>query len=103
MSITDDFNKAGYTTRKVNGFVLSVNYDTTGGSSVYLMYDFMARVMITRTGDSGGGSVVRAFSELDAQSLQAMRQRLIDLGGNPPELAAPESQDTLSKPRRLNP
>lgn len=100
MSLAEDFNNNGYG-RKVNDFVLSVSYGITPTSSLstYYQYDFMARIMTTRTNGSDGGIVVTPFSQLDAESLEHLRSRLVDLGGKPPPLTA-----TLNKPLRgLNP
>ncbi len=101
MSLTGDFNQNGYNAQKINGFVLGVSYSNGGGSSIYHTYDFMARVMTTRTGSSDGGTVVMPFSQLDRGALIAMRDRLVDLGGKPPELP-PEEPATQAAQKKLN-
>lgn len=90
MPLSDDFNANNYSTSKINGFVLGVSYDYGGGSgySTFFTYDFMARVMVTRTGSSDGGTVVTPFSQLDREALISMRDELVRKGGNPPELPA---------------
>ncbi|MBL8712067.1 MAG: hypothetical protein JNM12_04140 [Alphaproteobacteria bacterium] len=100
MSLAEEFKNSKYG-RKVNDFVLSVNYALTPdtSTSTYYQYDFMARILTTRTGGSDGGVVVTPFSQLDPESLENLRNRLIELGGKPPLLAP-----TLNKPPRgLNP
>jgi hypothetical protein len=101
MPLTDDFNQNDYKAQKINGFVLGVSYSNGGGSSIYLAYDFMARVMVTRTGSSDGGTVVTPFSELDRGALISMRDELTRLGGNPPELP-PETPASAAPQRKLN-
>lgn len=86
MALTPRFNKE-YAATKENDSVLCVAY-TTRGSSNYLIYDFMARIMIVRTGSSDGGGHVVPFSQLDRESLVEMREKLVELKGNPPELPA---------------
>lgn len=100
MSLAEEFNDNNYG-RKVNDFVLSVSYNLSPGSSLstYFQYDFMARILTSRTNGSDGGIVVTPFSQLDSESLEHLRSRLIDLGGKPPPLSP-----TLNKPQRgLNP
>lgn len=100
MSLAEEFNDNNYG-RKVNDFVLSVNYSLLPGSSsqTYYQYDFLARILTTRPGGGDGGVVVTPFSQLDPESLEHLRSRLIDLGGKPPPLSP-----TLNKPQRgLNP
>ena len=84
MPLTPRFN-AQYSATKENDNVLCVSYQTRGCTN-YLVYDFMARVMIARTGSSDGGSHVTPFSQLDRETLVEMRDKLIELKGNPPEL-----------------
>lgn len=99
MSLSDRFN-TGYDARKENDNVLSVKY-TVHGSPSYLAFDFMARVMIARTGSSDGGLNVTPFSELDRDMLIAMRDKLVSLKGDPPELP-PEAPATQSPVRKFN-
>ena len=100
MSLSQDFNDSNYG-RLINPFVLGVSYALVPNSSTntYYQYDFMARILTTRTGSSDGGVAVTPFSQLDPESLENLRSRLIDLGGKPPPLAP-----ALNKPQRgLNP
>ncbi len=65
----------------------------------YSYYDFAQRVQIT---PGTAAPAITPFSELDREVLVAARDKLVELGGQPPELA-PEAP-TLNKPRRgLNP
>lgn len=99
MSLSDHFNN-GYHAQKENNNVLSIKY-TVHGSPTYLIFDFMARVMMTRTGSSDGGVNVMPFSALDRETLIAMRDRLVELKGNPPELP-PEAPAAQAQPRKFN-
>jgi hypothetical protein len=101
MTASDDFNANGYRTEKINGFVLGVQYGCGNGNTTYMTYDFMARVMIARTGSSDGGTVVKPFAELDRDALISLRDRLIALDGKPPELP-PEAPATAAMPKKLN-
>lgn len=86
MSASDEFNANGYRAAKINGYVLGIQYPSGAGSTTYLTFDFMARVLIVRTGSSDGGAAVKSFAELDRESLISMRDKLVQLGGKPPEL-----------------
>lgn len=94
MPLTPRFNQQ-YAATKENDNVLCVTYSARGSSN-YLIYDFMARVMIVRTGSSDGGGHVVPFAQLDRESLVEMREKLIELKGNPPEL--PDTQPVTGKP-----
>ena len=50
MSLSADFNASGYKTSKLNDFVLGVSYTYGGGSTTYYAFDFLARILTTRTG-----------------------------------------------------
>ena len=100
MGLKDEFNENGYSTAKINGFVLGVSYSNGGGSTTYLTFDFLTRVLITRTGSSDGGAAVTPFSQLERDSLIRLRDRLVDLGGHPPELT-PEPA-TVPPAKKLN-
>lgn len=99
MSLAADFNASGYNTYRVNDFVLGVSYPHGGGSTTYYTFDFLARILTTRTGSSDGGTRVIPFSQLDADSLETLRGRLFELGGNPPALTD-HSKPGLSPPKR---
>jgi len=94
MPLTPRFNEQ-YKASKENDNVLCVSYQARGMTS-YLVYDFMARVMIVRTGSSDGGSHVTPFSQLDRETLVEMREKLIELGGNPPAL--PPEKPAVGQP-----
>jgi hypothetical protein len=101
MSASDDFNANGYKADKINGFVLGVQYPAGNGGTTYMTYDFLARVMIVRTGSSDGGTAVKSFGELDRGSLISLRDRLVAQGGNPPELP-PEAPANTAAQKKLN-
>jgi hypothetical protein len=107
MSVKEDFNDNSYQARKINGYVLGVSYDYGGGGTTYMTYDFLARVMIARTGSSDGGTTVTPFSRLDREALESLRESLIALGGNPPELqqdaSAPCPAGTQAEPLTSGP
>jgi hypothetical protein len=93
MSLTDDFNRC-YSPYKENDSVLRINY-----ASVMHYYDFSARVVVTiYDGYNKGGVAVAQFSEVDRETLIAMRDKLIELKGNPPEL--PPEDSVLKTPAR---
>lgn len=101
MSLKLEFNN-NYTAKKENDFVLSVSY-VVGGYRHIMSYDFQARVMVMRTDSHGdGGAVLTPFSQLDRETLVEMRDKLVALKGNPPELPA-ESPVNPGVQRRLNP
>ncbi|HYD18494.1 MAG TPA: hypothetical protein VEF76_08455 [Patescibacteria group bacterium] len=105
MALDVDFNDSSTNYgRKINDFVLGVSYPLYPGSSAtsYYQYDFVARIMTARTGASEGGAVITPFSALDGDSLEALRQRLIDLGGKPPALGPTLDKTALRKPGALN-
>ncbi|MDI1228224.1 MAG: hypothetical protein PSY14_11120 [bacterium] len=67
-------------------------------SGIYAYYDFAQRVR-----SSGSPTpTITPFSQLDRDTLVAARDKLVELGGNPPEL--PSEAPTLNKQLRgLNP
>lgn len=68
-------------------------------AGIYAYYDFTQRV---RMSSVTGSHVVTPFAELDRDVLVAARDKLVELGGQPPQLA-PEP-NTLNKPvKGLNP
>ena len=54
----------------------------------YHYYNFVMRALLSRTGGSDSGVTVTPFSQLDRESLEFMRDKLIELGGKPPALPA---------------
>lgn len=68
-----------------NGHILQVRL-SDGYGTTYVAYDFVARVMFSRTGESSGGVHPTPFSLLDRESLEAFYEKLIDLGGAAPPL-----------------
>lgn len=55
--------------------------------SVVHRFDFALRIMYSTTNTNDGGVTITPFSQLDREVLEALRNRLIELGGNPPALA----------------
>ena len=101
MDLSNAFNNSLYTATDRTPYVLDLYIETRAGS-MYNSFDFLTRSMYTRTGSSEGGVTVTPFSQLDREVLVAMRDKLVELGGTPPELS-PEAP-TLNKPvRGLNP
>jgi hypothetical protein len=101
MGLSDAFDDTlRYTIRRETPAVLSVRYDVAGATNV-LIYDFVGRVMITRTGGHGdGGIYVTPFAQLDRETLIEMRDKLIALKGTPPDLP-PEAPATLAPANKL--
>lgn len=85
----DQFNNQ-YMARKENDYVLCLYYGAQGGST-YMAFDFLTRTMVTRNGSSDGGLCVTPFSQLDRDMLINLRDTLVELKGNPPELPAEEN------------
>ena len=94
MALTDDFNR-NFDPRKENDSVLRIGY-----ASVTHYYDFSARMVVTvYDGYNKGGVAVTPFSQVDRETLIAMRDKLVELKGNPPELPpeAPAAQPSAKK------
>ena len=85
MALTPSFNDSSYSAKKSGAGTLSIRINNEAGTN-YLTYDFNARIMLARTGSSEGGLVIFPFSQLDRESLEAARDQLKTLGGNPPEI-----------------
>ncbi len=101
MDVKSAFNEQ-YKAVKANDYVLDISFYSSNQSTIYHTYDFMSRTLIT--GRSGGsvGFNVTPFSQLDRDALVTMRDKLVELGGTPPEL--PAEAPTITKPQRgLNP
>lgn len=100
MDLTNAFNGL-YEAKIANPFVLDLYYRARGGC-YYVAVDFLTRTMVTRTGSSDGGVFVTPFSQMDREVLEGLRDKLVELGGTPPELEAqpPANPGTA---RRLNP
>lgn len=66
----------------------------------YHYYNFVMRVMLS---DESSGYVVTPFSQLDRDSLEFMRSKLIELKGNPPPLSAAKEETRQPKFRTPTP
>ena len=96
-SLSDAFN-GGYKASKQNDCVLCVNFN----DSVFNYYDFTGRMLITVfSGYEKGGVATTPFSQLDRETLIAMRDKLIELKGFPPELP-PEAPATTASANKLH-
>jgi hypothetical protein len=98
-SLSQQFNDR-YRATKQNDCVLLVEYEM-GGGCCELGFDFMTRLLVARTFSGAGALNITPFSNLDRDVLITMRDKLIDLGGKPPELPteAPASQATTKRLR----
>jgi hypothetical protein len=99
MSLSAEFNNF-YSAEKLGNAVLGVTYPIGGGYWVTNAYDFAGRVMISRTSGDGAFAVT-PFSQLDRETLITMRDKLIDLRGNPPELP-PEFPAVQAPSKKFN-
>ncbi|TAL28962.1 MAG: hypothetical protein EPN97_13980 [Alphaproteobacteria bacterium] len=96
MALTEDFNRS-FDPRRENDSVLRIGY-----ASVTHYYDFSARMVVTvYDGYNKGGVAVTPFSQADRETLIAMRDKLIELKGNPPELP-PEEAVLKASPKKFN-
>jgi hypothetical protein len=94
MSLSFEFNK-DYKAAKVNDYVLQVE---CAGS--YFNYDFASRIMFA-WGAGSGSYGITPFSQLDREVLITMRDKLIEIGGKPPELPDEPASPQL-QPRKFN-
>jgi hypothetical protein len=100
MSLSADFNNT-HRPSKTSESVLMVYFDYHRH-----YYDFNTQVMTTvLTYGSAGAVHVTPFSQLDRGTLIDMREKLIELGGKPPELPpeAPSNPGVARKAGGLNP
>jgi hypothetical protein len=82
MSLKDDFNKLSLKDDVFKGADHILYYN----SYPQYKYDFLSR-LLTVTYSSGGVAIsVTPFSQLDQETLEVMRDKLIELGGKPPAL-----------------
>jgi hypothetical protein len=96
MSLSEAFNR-GFDVSKQNDAVLRITYD-----SVRQFYDFLGRVVVTiYDGYNKGGVSTTPFSQVDRETLIAMRDKLVELKGNPPELP-PEAPAAATAGKKLN-
>jgi len=93
--LSDDFNNTRYELRKESDYVLSAAISMRAGA-IYNTYDFLGRVLYTRTGTNDGGVMAVPFDQLDRESLEFFHKELINLDGKPPAL--PWTKAKLDKP-----
>ena len=89
MPLKDIFND-NVNAQKTNDSVLRV-YNGTWGCS----YDFKQRIVLTTNGS------IAPFSQMDREVLVAMRDKLIEMGGHPPELP-PEAPAAAAPARKFS-
>ncbi|MBL8712062.1 MAG: hypothetical protein JNM12_04115 [Alphaproteobacteria bacterium] len=101
MDVKAAFNEQ-YKATMANAYVLDTTFYSPTLGHIYQTFDFMARTLISGRSSSSAGFTVTPFSQLDRDVLITMRDKLVELGGSPPDLA-PEAP-ALNKPvRGLNP
>ncbi len=93
-SLVEAFNSR-YSAYKDSDAVLRVEY-----GYVRNYYDFAGRTLVTTNWEKGGVAVT-PFSQIDRDTLIAMRDKLVDLQGNPPELP-PETPVSAAPQKKLN-
>ena len=95
-SLKDAFN-TGYSASKIGESAVMLSMER-----INYIYDFAARMVVMRA-DWGSYSVTSTpFSQIDRDVLVAARDKLVEMGGKPPEL--PPEAPTLNKQLRgLNP
>lgn len=102
--LSSEFNATGdrYRIQKYSDVTLQVQV-STGASTVYMIYDFVSRVLISQSGGTGSGAPsITPFAQLDRESLEYMHAQLVKLDGKPPALPAEKDEDArpaLAKPR----
>ncbi|MEZ0224066.1 MAG: hypothetical protein ACAH83_05905 [Alphaproteobacteria bacterium] len=75
----------GYTVSADGDYVLNIEYGKFF-SSCFSSYDFLARIVTSHGDHKDGDAAVTLFSDMDPGVLKEFRQKLIGLGGHPPEL-----------------
>ena len=93
MAIRDAFNQQ-YAAQKFDDNVLSLYHPGRGGG-IYIDFDFLTRTMQTHASGTGANISVIPFSQLDPEVVIELREKLVELGGNPQALS---SQDAVQKP-----
>lgn len=91
MTLSEQFNKLAAT--KMSDCILQVQ-----SGYHYFYYDFAQRIMTAAI--HHGGSVT-PFAQLDREVLIAARDRLVALGGTPPELP-PETPAATATAKKFN-
>lgn len=107
MSYSEDFSRAakrcednGLTFERVNDACLAYTAEYSNVTTV-TFYDFLARTVTTVVEVSSGNdtSHIQAFAAVDAETLAYMRDKLAEMGGNPPPLP---KDDSVPSPIRKN-
>jgi hypothetical protein len=95
MSLSDAFNDDEFETNRENDAVLSVSQ---GYFAHY--YDFLNRMVMTVY--DGSTLTTTPFAQVDRETLIAMRDKLVELDGHPPELPAEAPAQMQPQQRKFN-
>jgi len=95
MALKDSFNKRSYEFHKMNDSTLRVRHPN---DSVSYRFDFAMRLLTVQYGEALS---VQAFDRLDREMLIELRDKLVEMGGKPPEL--PAEQPPSTQPRKFTP
>jgi hypothetical protein len=93
MSLSDAFNDDDFEIDRENDSVLTICH-----GNITHHYDFLNRV---RTTTYDNALTTTPFSQIDREVLVAMRDKLVELDGKPPELPA-EAPVTSSPAKKFN-
>lgn len=79
-----------------------LTYSQTGdGPTVYFAYNFLTRALVISNNEDGTGGTTKLFKDVDREILEAMYQKLIDLGGQPPPLALSDAERSVANKFRV--
>lgn len=98
MSLKESFNRLY--ARRDGPHLLTITESGSYLNEIHTTYDFAQRVMFTHNTRLDGGTNATPFSQLDREVLEAARDRLVDLGGDPPGLPS-DGPAALDKKFRL--
>lgn len=69
-------------------------YNTTAQADIYHYYDFITRNLYVRF-ESKDHSHIIPFRDIEPDTLAYMRDKLVELGGNPPPLPVSDAKRSL--------
>lgn len=95
MTLKDAFNSSNYEFSRMNSTSLRVRSASTG---INYFYDFGLRIVSARYNE---GLSIQPFSAIDRDTLIELRDKLVELGGKPPELPREDKPAPQAK-RGLN-
>lgn len=96
MSLKDTFNSKNYNFSVTHDAALQIS---SPGNSIYYHFDFAMRLMTARYGEAVS---TQPFAQMDRETLIEVREKLLELGGHPPELPA-EQPASAPGPRKFTP